>query len=160
MSLTITTLGFEKTNIATYLSTPSSRISSAIRSHLRKRRCQASGKDLEDLHRLGILVRDINIPNYLGGKLVDFSRAWTTPHPWCKAMWPETAMRQRQSDPHSVLDAIFDLGIEQRWNLDVLIPDELRTALLGIARTTALAQIRGATTGESGRGIRTLRMRC
>ncbi len=38
-------------------------------------------KDLKDLHKLGILVRDIKVFNYLDGKLVDFSRAWTTPHP-------------------------------------------------------------------------------
>ncbi|KAL2147641.1 hypothetical protein VTI28DRAFT_8095 [Corynascus sepedonium] len=29
-------------------------------------------QDLEDLHRLGILVRDINPGNYIGGKLIDF----------------------------------------------------------------------------------------
>lgn len=33
--------------------------------------------DLEDLHKLGILVRDIHPRNYLRGKLVDFSMAWT-----------------------------------------------------------------------------------
>ncbi|KAJ0116817.1 hypothetical protein J7T55_009968 [Diaporthe amygdali] len=34
-------------------------------------------RDLEDLHALGILVRDIYLDNYIGGRLVDFSRAWT-----------------------------------------------------------------------------------
>lgn len=37
--------------------------------------------DLETLHSLGILVRDINPSNYLGGRLIDFSRSWTMPHP-------------------------------------------------------------------------------
>lgn len=36
--------------------------------------------DLEELHKLGILVRDIHRGNYLGGKLVDFSMAWTMYH--------------------------------------------------------------------------------
>ncbi|KAL2023277.1 hypothetical protein VTK56DRAFT_3015 [Thermocarpiscus australiensis] len=37
--------------------------------------------DLDELHSLGILVRDIHLCNYLRGKLVDFSRAWTMYHP-------------------------------------------------------------------------------
>jgi hypothetical protein len=38
-------------------------------------------EDLKTLHTLGIVVRDIHMGNYLGGKLVDFSRAWTMYHP-------------------------------------------------------------------------------
>jgi hypothetical protein len=38
-------------------------------------------EDLKTLHALGIVVRDIHMANYLGGKLVDFSRAWTMYHP-------------------------------------------------------------------------------
>lgn len=37
--------------------------------------------DLKALHSLGILVRDIHMGNYLNGKLVDFSLAWTMYHP-------------------------------------------------------------------------------
>lgn len=37
--------------------------------------------DLETLHSLGILIRDIGPCNYLGGRLIDFSRSWTMPHP-------------------------------------------------------------------------------
>jgi hypothetical protein len=37
--------------------------------------------DLKELHALGIVVQDIHIGNYLDGKLVDFSRAWTMYHP-------------------------------------------------------------------------------
>lgn len=37
--------------------------------------------DLETLHSLGILIRDIHPGNYLGGKLIDFSRSWTMRHP-------------------------------------------------------------------------------
>lgn len=37
-------------------------------------------RDLEDLHTFGILVRDIQFGNYIGGRLVDLSRAWTMYH--------------------------------------------------------------------------------
>ncbi|KAK4667634.1 LOW QUALITY PROTEIN: hypothetical protein QC763_311070 [Podospora pseudopauciseta] len=37
--------------------------------------------DVEALHRIGILVRDLYVRNYMDGKLVDFSRAWTMYHP-------------------------------------------------------------------------------
>ncbi|KAK2598481.1 hypothetical protein N8I77_011894 [Diaporthe amygdali] len=42
---------------------------------------QQMWEDLDTLHSLGILVRDIHHANYLKGKLVDFSRAWTMYHP-------------------------------------------------------------------------------
>ncbi|KAK4161740.1 hypothetical protein QBC43DRAFT_357274 [Cladorrhinum sp. PSN259] len=38
-------------------------------------------KDVQRLYKLGILVRDITFANYIGGKLVDFSRAWTMYYP-------------------------------------------------------------------------------
>ena len=37
--------------------------------------------DLQVLHSLGIFVQDTHGANYLGGRLVDFSRAWTMCHP-------------------------------------------------------------------------------
>jgi hypothetical protein len=37
-------------------------------------------KDLTALRRMFVYVRDIRVDNYLGGKLVDFSCAWTAPH--------------------------------------------------------------------------------
>ncbi|KAK4157418.1 kinetochore Sim4 complex subunit FTA2-domain-containing protein [Chaetomidium leptoderma] len=37
--------------------------------------------DLQALHSLGIFVKDTHGGNYLGGKLVDFSRSWTMYHP-------------------------------------------------------------------------------
>lgn len=36
--------------------------------------------DLKDLRRIFVYVRDVRSDNYLGGKLVDFSCAWTAPH--------------------------------------------------------------------------------
>lgn len=38
-------------------------------------------EDIETLHSLGILIRDIHPGNYLGGKIIDFSRSWTMYHP-------------------------------------------------------------------------------
>lgn len=37
-------------------------------------------RDLEQLHRCGILVHDLKEDAYLGGKLVDLSKAITVPH--------------------------------------------------------------------------------
>ncbi|KAK4172837.1 hypothetical protein QBC36DRAFT_196057, partial [Triangularia setosa] len=37
--------------------------------------------DVEELQKLGILVRDLHVRNYMHGKLVNFSRAWTMYHP-------------------------------------------------------------------------------
>lgn len=42
---------------------------------------QGMWADLQAIHSLGILVGDTHGGNYLGGKLVDFSRAWTMYHP-------------------------------------------------------------------------------
>lgn len=58
--------------------------------------------DLEDLHRLDILGRDIKIANYLGGKLVDFSRAWTMPNPSFDRILPRYLRAQRQQDPNAL----------------------------------------------------------
>lgn len=37
-------------------------------------------RDFKRLRRIFIYVRDVRADNYLGGKLVDFSSAWTAPH--------------------------------------------------------------------------------
>ncbi|KAH6619605.1 kinetochore Sim4 complex subunit FTA2-domain-containing protein [Chaetomium sp. MPI-SDFR-AT-0129] len=42
---------------------------------------QGMWPDLQAIHSLGIFVGDTHGGNYLGGKLVDFSRAWTMYHP-------------------------------------------------------------------------------
>lgn len=56
--------------------------------------------DLEDLHALGILVRDIHEGNYLGGKLVDFSQAWTMYHPCLDRSTARGVYVRRESEPH------------------------------------------------------------
>lgn len=89
-------------------------------------------EDLQDLHRLGILVRDIKIGNYLGGKLVDFSRAWTVPHPILEHIHTRFFEEERQRDPDALVGCIGDWGIENSWDFDVVkIPEELTACACG-----------------------------
>jgi hypothetical protein len=86
--------------------------------------------DLEDLHKLGIIVRDINIFNYMGGKILDFSRAWTTPHPFPVAMDLYDIKETRKSDPMNLRKALIEWGMGRYWDWDV-IPDELTKCAAG-----------------------------
>lgn len=38
-------------------------------------------KDLKTMHHLGISINDVDFENYIHGKFVDLSHAWTAPHP-------------------------------------------------------------------------------
>ncbi|RTE82170.1 hypothetical protein BHE90_003312 [Fusarium euwallaceae] len=38
-------------------------------------------EELHQIHRCGIVIRDLSISQYVNGILVDFSMAWTMPHP-------------------------------------------------------------------------------
>ncbi|AEO63500.1 uncharacterized protein THITE_2039418 [Thermothielavioides terrestris NRRL 8126] len=94
-------------------------------------------RDLEDLHRLGILVRDINVFNYMGGKLIDFGRAWTIPHPWPLNSAPEQIERLRQQEPSGLQGAIVEWGIGNGWDWGkVVIPDELNKCVTGESQET------------------------
>ncbi|KAH8756245.1 kinetochore Sim4 complex subunit FTA2-domain-containing protein [Diaporthe sp. PMI_573] len=64
--------------------------------------------DLETLHALGILVRDIHPGNYLGGKLVDFSRAWTMYHICLDRSTPGGLHRARLEEP-SKFEEMIDM---------------------------------------------------
>jgi hypothetical protein len=89
-------------------------------------------KDLEDLHGLGILVRDIGVGNYTDGKLIDFSQSWTMPHPCLEYISPRWLREERQTDPLSLDGAIVDWGIEKGWNWDeVDRPQELQDCASG-----------------------------
>jgi hypothetical protein len=90
-------------------------------------------RDLEDLHRLGILVRDINVFNYIGGKIIDFSRAWTTPHPFPSAMHPYHVQKALQGDPLDLNTAFIEWGTERDWNWDI-IPGTLLECASGKGR--------------------------
>lgn len=63
--------------------------------------------DLKQLHSLGILVRDIHSGNYLGGKLVDFSLAWTMYHP-CLAHISQSWISQFRREEAHKLEVMFD----------------------------------------------------
>ncbi|KAJ4314501.1 hypothetical protein N0V84_008842 [Fusarium piperis] len=39
-------------------------------------------EELHEIHRCGIVIRDVSISQYVNGVLVDFSLAWTIPHPF------------------------------------------------------------------------------
>lgn len=71
--------------------------------------------NLKKLHRNGILLRDINIGNILNGLYIDFSKAWTCPHPamTIEQMENQETLRwydQGESDA-SELDKLIDI-----WN--------------------------------------------
>ncbi len=87
-------------------------------------------KDLEDLHQLGILVHDFGFVNYMGGKLIDFSRAWVMPHPDMETMDPDDI----QSEPEGLVRTIDEWGDVVGWTPDkisVLIPDDLLDCYFG-----------------------------
>ena len=89
-------------------------------------------KDLQDLHRLGIMVRDIKIGNYLGGKLVDFSRAWTVPHPILEHIYTNLLDEEMQREPDSLMACIGDWGIGNAWDFELVkIPEELTACMCG-----------------------------
>jgi hypothetical protein len=91
-------------------------------------------KGLEDLHKLGILVRDIGVGNYMGGKLIDFSMAWTTHHPSFKYMKPVALEEERREDPHYLGKAIDELRWREKWD-EVDIPERLLKCALGEGET-------------------------
>lgn len=76
-------------------------------------------RDLEDLHALGILVRDIHMGNYIGGRLVDLSWAWTMYHPGLDQIRPRDLARLRRLDTHGLLVMLQD------WWMETLVVDEL-----------------------------------
>jgi hypothetical protein len=94
-------------------------------------------EDLEEFHKLGILVRDIHILNYMGGKLIDFSRSWTTPHPsfTSAAMHPAALEMERLRDPHDLHRAVVEWAVSNRWGWNsVAIPNEMTDCASGIGQ--------------------------
>lgn len=84
--------------------------------------------DLEDLHKLGILVQDIGLGNYMNGKLIDFSRSWVMPHPALLRLDPD----QRRFDPMYLRSTIVDCSLMDRWpEGELVIPDELYACSMG-----------------------------
>ncbi|KAK4148866.1 kinetochore Sim4 complex subunit FTA2-domain-containing protein [Chaetomidium leptoderma] len=88
-------------------------------------------RDLEDFHKLGILVRDVTVSNYIGGKLIDLSRAWTVPHPSLEYIHERYLRQQRRRDPVCLQNCIIDVGIDDGWNLDEVDMKELDACAIG-----------------------------
>ncbi|KAK0736495.1 kinetochore Sim4 complex subunit FTA2-domain-containing protein [Apiosordaria backusii] len=80
--------------------------------------------DVEELHGLGILVRDLHVRNYMNGKLVDFSRAWTMYHP-CLDINPKRLDWLRAEDPQELLEAICSWGQITPLDSPLEIPPDL-----------------------------------
>lgn len=97
---------------------------------------QGLWRDLEDLHKLGILARDVSIGNYMGGKLIDFSRSWAMPHPCFESIDPYWMCEERQADPLALDGAILDWAVEARWEQEHvdMMPRELRECASGEGR--------------------------
>lgn len=81
--------------------------------------------DLERLHELGILVRDIHEGNYLDGKLVDFSMAWTMYHPCLERSTPSGILRSRLEDPSKFEDMIDQWALDEGKDIEELKPNAL-----------------------------------
>ncbi|KAK3896735.1 hypothetical protein C8A05DRAFT_39719 [Staphylotrichum tortipilum] len=61
--------------------------------------------DLQALHSLGIFVRDTHAGNYMGAKLVDFSRAWTMYHPAMDQIAARTAQELLLGEVQKLIEA-------------------------------------------------------
>ncbi|KAH9906764.1 kinetochore Sim4 complex subunit FTA2-domain-containing protein [Xylariomycetidae sp. FL2044] len=74
-------------------------------------------RSLKSIHRLGILIQDVHIENIIGGKFIEFSCAWTAPHP-CFA--PEAIKRDPGRlgwDRLGLVDALQMDDIVDGWNV-------------------------------------------
>lgn len=64
-------------------------------------------KTLEELHKLGVIVRDVHSGNYLGGKLIDFSRAFTMYHPCLHHVFPYDLEDFLRDDPEGLENTLI-----------------------------------------------------
>jgi hypothetical protein len=69
-------------------------------------------QSLKTLHHVGILHRDLNNTNVVNGRFLDFSTAWTVPHPCLK-----TEFIEAQSDAYGYM------GMIDAWRVDKMIDD-------------------------------------
>ncbi|KAK4147539.1 kinetochore Sim4 complex subunit FTA2-domain-containing protein [Dichotomopilus funicola] len=86
---------------------------------------QGMWADLQALHSLGIFVGDTYGGNYLGGKLVDFSRVWTMYHPaliqtygnrWEE--WILEELQKLQDNCYNVINSLPSENIDSFEDLD------------------------------------------
>lgn len=85
--------------------------------------------DLDNLHSLGIFVRDTHGGNYLGGKLVDFSRSWTMYHPALVHIGENTLQLLMLEELQQLLDYYYELANSLSDEIDV--PEDLESYCSG-----------------------------
>ncbi|UPK95483.1 hypothetical protein LCI18_006418 [Fusarium solani-melongenae] len=101
-------------------------------------------RDLKELHRCGIVVRDLKYQQYINGTLVDFSHAWTIPHIW----GPEQGLQPRWAFASMAAWDLycFQCQVIGEWNLDATNPKNWQ-------KPCRLVAYRGIN-GRSIRGLR------
>ena len=85
--------------------------------------------DLQALHSLGIFVMDTHLGNYMGGKLVDFSRAWTMYHPALEEIYVHTFQGLLLDELQTLLDNYYELTNSSSVSIDV--PQDLEALCSG-----------------------------
>lgn len=88
--------------------------------------------DLEGLHKLGILVRDLHVGNYMGGKLIDFSRSWTMYHPSLDRIRLRDVQEMLQQEASELEDLLFVwLNRHRTEGVQPEVPQSLQDCALG-----------------------------
>ncbi|KAI1267658.1 kinetochore Sim4 complex subunit FTA2-domain-containing protein [Xylariaceae sp. FL1019] len=100
-------------------------------------------KDLRMIHRLGIAINDIHESNYTMGLYIDFSRAWTAPHPFLtRRFGPDfPPLQDPLKDPYDMDDII------ETWNeyhpTKEKIWDRCRSSMYYVKRLRSCRRNRG-----------------
>lgn len=79
--------------------------------------------DLEAIHKLGILVNDIHQGNFLGGKRINFSRAWTSYHMCLDRFTPGDVYDRRLEEPAQFEEMVDTWAYSEGQEIEK--PDEL-----------------------------------
>jgi hypothetical protein len=85
--------------------------------------------DLQALHSLGIFVGDPHGGNYVGGKLVDFSRSWTMYHPAMVQIHDSTLQGLMLDELQHLLDHYYCL--KNSLSRTIAIPQDLEAFCSG-----------------------------
>lgn len=80
-------------------------------------------EDIETLHSLGILIRDIHPGNYMGGKIIDFSRSWTMYHPYLDRTSRKGLCKLRVDEVKSFLNMVVAWG--NVHETEITLPEKL-----------------------------------
>ncbi len=85
--------------------------------------------DLQALHSLGIFANDTHHGNYMGGKLVDFSRAWTMYHPALDQIHARTFRALLLDKLQTLLDNHYELA--NLPSMSIAVPQDLEALCSG-----------------------------